>query len=71
MKSHSVSHLILRAALAIPLLADSAFAQSGRAGRGIEPFTAEPFPDAGKIWLAVIVTALALFVTRGVYRKLP
>ncbi len=71
MKSHPVSHLISRTALGMLLLAESAFAQSGHAGHGIEPFTTAPFPDAGKIWLAVIVTALALYVTRGVYRKLP
>jgi hypothetical protein len=70
MKIHPSPHLILRAALGAICLVGSASAHPGHSGHNFDS-SATHFPDDGKLLLAVIVTALALFVSRGVYKKLP
>lgn len=70
MKPHFVPNMLLRLSLGVMFLTGNAFAHPGHPGHDMVPSSAN-VPEEGKLLLAVIVTSLALFVTRSVYRKLP
>jgi hypothetical protein len=70
MKNHPSSPWILRALLGTICLVADASAHPGHPGHHFDP-SASSYPDDVKLLLAVIVTTLALFVSRGVYKKLP
>jgi hypothetical protein len=70
MKNHPSSPWILRAVLGTICLVGKASAHPGHPGHDFNP-SVSSYPDDLKLLLAVIVTTLALFVGRGVYKKLP